>query len=369
MGPVVRSVLHVAQPTTEGVARCVADLAALQERHGWRVAVASPAEGDLPGWASAAAARHLSWSASRSPGPGLGAEVVSLRRLIRNLRPDIVHLHSAKAGLAGRLALRGRLPTIFQPHAWSFLAVRGPISRAALRWERSATRWATAIVCVSEAEREQGAEAGIDGRWFVVPNGVDLDRFSPRDRASARSSLGVGDGPLVVCIGRLSRQKGQDVLLRAWTQASRRVPDARLVLVGDGPEASALRAAASTGVAFAGVSQEVPAWLAAADVVAIPSRWEGMSLAMLEALACGRSLVVSDVPGAREAVTGEVGEVVPVEDPAALAAALVRRLEDPSLRDREGLAARRVAEERFGLERTGDAVIAVYNNVLRDVSS
>ena len=328
------------------------------------MAVASPPEGDLPGWASAAAARHLSWSASRSPGPGVLPEVASLRRIVRTVSPDIVHLHSAKAGLAGRLALRGRLPTVFQPHAWSFLAVTGPVARAALSWERKATRWADAIVCVSEGERDQGSAANVAGRWVVVPNGVDLERFASHDRDEARRALGEPEGPLVVCVGRLSTQKGQDVLLRAWSAVSERYDDARLVLVGGGPDEASLRSASPPGVFFAGLSDEVPLWLAAADLVAVPSRWEGMSLSMLEALAAGRSVVATDGPGAREAVTSDVGEVVPVEDPGALAAALITRIADPALRTAEGAAARSRAEEHYGSERSAERMRDVYGDVL-----
>ena len=327
------------------------------------MAVASPPEGDLPRWAPAAAARHFSWAAGRSPGPGVLRETASLRRIVRSFAPDVVHLHSAKAGLAGRLALRGRIPTLFQPHAWSFLAVTGPVARAALRWERFAARWADAIVCVSRAERDQGVAAGVSGAWEIVPNGVDLDRFTPGDAREARQRLGEAPGPLAVCVGRLSRQKGQDVLLRAWSDVGARVPEARLVLVGGGPDEAELRAAAPSGVSFAGVSDDVVAWLAAADVVVVPSRWEGMSLSMLEALAAGRSVVATDVSGAREAVTDDSGAVVAVEDAGALADALIERLEDPTLSEAEGRAARSIAEERFGLERNAQEMLRVYRDV------
>ena len=92
-----------------------------------------------------------------------------------------VHLHSSKAGLAGRLALRCRVPTLFQPHAWSFDAVDGLARRGALAWERWATRWAAAVVCVSAAERDSGIRLGVRARYEVVPNGVDLDKFAAAD--------------------------------------------------------------------------------------------------------------------------------------------------------------------------------------------
>ncbi|MYW34882.1 glycosyltransferase, partial [Streptomyces sp. SID2119] len=151
-------------------------------------------------------------------------------------RPHVVHAHSAKAGLAGRIAVRGRVPTVFQPHAWSFEAVDGRTAELALGWERFGARWADHILCVSESERRTGQQAGITARWSVIHNGIDLDRFRPggqADRTAARASLPLLDGvdpqaPLVVCVGRLTRQKGQDVLLDAWRRL--RVPGARLVL-------------------------------------------------------------------------------------------------------------------------------------------
>jgi glycosyltransferase involved in cell wall biosynthesis len=366
VGPVVRSILHVAQPTTEGVARCVADLAAYQQRLGWRVSVASPPEGDLPRWVVETGARHLSWRAVRSPGLSVPRETLHLRRLIGADRPEIIHLHSAKAGLAGRLALRGRLPTIYQPHAWSFLAAQGLVRRGALRWERWAARWTDALVCVSRSEREGGITAGVQAPWQIVPNGVDLERFAPLDRSEARRRVGVpSHGPLVVCVGRLDRQKGQDVLLEAWASVSLRRPEATLALVGTGPEEAALRASAPRGVLFPGASTDVPGWLAAADLVVLPSRWEGMSLSMLEAMAAGRSLVMSDVPGAAEALSQGGGALVAPESPEDLFSAILQRLLDPELREEEGAAGRRVAQERFGLERSLAAMQVVYEEVLR----
>jgi glycosyltransferase involved in cell wall biosynthesis len=220
--------------------------------------------------------------------------------------------------------VRGRRPTVFQPHAWSFAAVTGPVATASLAWERLAARWADAVVCVSAGERGAGEAAGVRARrWAVIENGVDLDRFRPADRAAARARLGLPAGPLVVCVGRLSRQKGQDVLLRAWPPVS----GATLALVGDGPDRAALEAAAPPGVLFAGRRDDVADWYAAADVVAVPSRWEGMALAALEALACGRQVVGSDVAGMRE--LGPV-DVVPPDDAEALAAALAAALAEPA---------------------------------------
>jgi glycosyltransferase involved in cell wall biosynthesis len=280
--------------------------------------------------------------------------------------PDVVHLHSSKAGLAGRLAVRARRPTIFQPHAWSFDAVDGLVRRGALVWERVAVRWTDAVVCVSEAERRRGEDAGVRGAWRVIPNGVDLAALTPAtsgERAAARARLGLPANPLVVCVGRLSRQKGQDVLLAAWPAVRRQVPAAHLALVGDGPEGARLRSGSPEDVLFVGLRDDVPDWLAAADVVAAPSRWEGMSIALLEALARARPVVAADTPGAAEAIGDEAGAVVPIEDASRLADELVVRLRAPRRAQIEGRKGRERVERLFDLRRTTAAHAALYEEL------
>ncbi|MGW6058817.1 glycosyltransferase [Streptomyces sp. NPDC055189] len=361
------SVLHVAQPVDGGVARVVTDLVKSQLSAGMRVHVACPDGGSLPDAVRGAGLSPVRWTATRSPGPGLPDEVRRLARVVGELRPDIVHAHSAKAGLAARLALRGRVPTVFQPHAWSFEAVGGVTAGLALRWERFGARWATHVVCVSEAERRTGQRAGIDAPWSVIPNGVDVERFRPMPAQAARAALGLsGQAPLVVCVGRLCRQKGQDVLLRAWAAVTERMPLARLVLVGDGPDAAGLRDRAPASVLFAGDVGDATPWYRAADLVVLPSRWEGMALVPLEAMACARPVVVTDVDGARESLPPELVPhgLVPAEDPRALARAVVGLLGDPPLSASLGRAAHRHVLNTHDVRHTADAVAAVYRELL-----
>jgi glycosyltransferase involved in cell wall biosynthesis len=360
-------VLHVSQPADGGVAVVVADLVRSQVARGHDVAVACSPEGDLAGAVEATGAQLVPWAATRQPGLRTLSEARSLSRIVGAEDPDLVHLHSSKAGLAGRLALRGRLPTIFQPHGWSFEAVGGPLRVAATQWERRATRWTAAIACVSEGERQRGKDMGIRAAFRVVSNGVDLGSFAvagPDERAIARARLGLGEGPLAVCVGRLCEAKGQDILVRSWPKVRGQVDGARLLLVGDGPDDSELRRAAGPGVELVGARRDVRDWLVVADVVVAPSRWDGLSLVLLEALACGRSIVATNVPGAREALGAEAGAIVPVEAPAALAAAVTARLLDPTLAAREGAAARGRAERLFDLRVTHERMAAVYADVL-----
>ncbi|MFF3822957.1 glycosyltransferase [Streptomyces griseus] len=366
------TVLHLVQPVDGGVARVVTDLVRAQAGSGLRPVVACPPGSPLALGAAAAGAEVHGWSVTRAPGPRLAGEVAAARRIVRVSRPDVVHAHSAKAGLAGRIAVRGRIPTVFQPHAWSFEAVGGRTAGLALGWERFGARWADHILCVSESERRTGQDAGITARWSVIHNGVDLDRFRPGgggDRAEARASLPLprgadADAPLVVCVGRLTRQKGQDVLLRAW----RRMPvaGARLVLVGDGPDREGLEASAPPGVQFTGAREDVRPWIRAADVLVLPSRWEGMALAPLEAMACGRPVVLTDVNGARESLPPGHEEhcLVPPEDPEALAAALTALLADPELRASLSRRALRHTRSAFDVRRTAGAVAGLYQELV-----
>ncbi|MFE6596015.1 glycosyltransferase [Streptomyces sp. NPDC057781] len=422
-------VLHVTQPVDGGVARVVSDLTRAQLAAGLRVAVACP-EGGLAAGLRALGADVRHWPATRSPGPALVSEVRRLARVIEDVRPDLVHVHSAKAGLAARLAVRGRVPTVFQPHAWSFEAVGGAAAALALGWERWGARWTARTVCVSEAERLRGVRSRIRGRWAVIPNGIDLDRFGS-DAVERLSDVGdmsdVGDvgiggaeavdgvrlppgagghGPLVVCVGRLCRQKGQDVLLTAWKSVLARVPDARLVLVGEGPDHARLADHASAygfledgpsrarpgghhpapephahatnparpgertpaSVLFAGAVADVRPWYRAADLVVLPSRWEGMALAPLEAMACGRAVVVTDVDGAREGLPPALVPhcLVPPMDPEALADAVSGLLLDAPLRASLGRRGRAHVLSTHDVRHTAGAITAVYDDLLGD---
>ncbi|MFH8614108.1 glycosyltransferase [Streptomyces sp. NPDC017979] len=366
------TILHLAQPVEGGVARVVADLVRAQLAAGLRVEVACPTGGELADRVARAGAPVHHWPAVRQPGPALAREVWTASRLVRRSGCGLVHAHSAKAGLAARLAVRGRVPTVFQPHAWSFDAVEGRAAQLALTWERYGSRWAARTLCVSETERRAGEAAGIAARWAVIHNGVDLDHFGPvGEQRPVRAALpqladAPAGAPVVVCVGRLCRQKGQDVLLRAWPAVLTAVPEARLVLVGDGPDRPQLVRLAPPGVLFTGAAADVRPWLGAADLVVLPSRWEGMALAPLEAMASGRPVVLTDVSGARESLPPghDAHCLVPPDDPRALATALTALLADAELRTRIGRQAQDHTRATRDVRRTAAAVHDLYQDLL-----
>jgi glycosyltransferase involved in cell wall biosynthesis len=362
-----RRVLHVSMPTAAGVPAVLVSYIQKQVAAGWVVYVACPATGRLPGAAADLGARVLRWQAVREPGPTVAAETLQVQRIVAATRPDVVHLHSAKAGLAGRLAIRRRYPTVFQPHAWSFQAASGVTSIAARHWEQLAIRWTDALVCVSAAERRVGTVNGIAGApTWVIPNNVDYTKFEATrlaGRAQARARLGLPDRALAVCVGRLCEQKGQADLLDAWARVPAAVDGAMLVLVGDGPDRARLesRVAGRPDVLLVGERDDVPWWMAAADVVVVPSRWEGMALVPLEAMASARSVIATDVPGMAECLPVDAGTVVRTGDRWALSAELTLRLSHRALADAEGVAGLRyIKEEQDHAAGAAAAVLRVY---------
>jgi glycosyltransferase involved in cell wall biosynthesis len=360
-------IAHVSQPVTAGVAVVVLELAVAQRDRGWSVTIVCPPSGWLAERARELGIAVRGWTACRGPGPRSVTEALRLRRLLGRLDPDVVHLHSSKAGLAGRLAVRGTRPTVFQPHLWSFETASGPLRPASAAWERFASRWTDLVVCVSDDELAAGRAAGVTAEADVVCNGVDTGHFVPGDRTAARRRLGLPEhAPIAVCLGRLAELKGQDQLLSAWPAVLRRLPDAQLVFAGDGPMGPVWRerhpVAGHPSVRWPGHTDQPAAWYTAADVVVLPSRAEGMALVPLEAMACARPVVAFDVGGMRQSVA-DAGAVLPPGDLGLLADAVAARLADPGLARREGERGRRRVELSFDRGRMTDQVAALVDKL------
>jgi glycosyltransferase involved in cell wall biosynthesis len=349
-------VLHVSEVAIGGVATLIRAFSTEQLRRGDEPLLLCPEPLGLPVDA------YLPWQLHRKEPWNYARAYSQLATAVRRTRPDIVHLHSFFAGLIGRLppgvALR-EVGVIYQPHAWNFAAARGSGSlRAVSGWERWASRRTDVVAVNCEDEAQEGRAYGIRPDPVVVGFPVDPAAFLPADaatRARSRLELGLDSRRVVLCLGALCWQKGQDRLVAAWER--RPPPDAVLVLAGGsgGPylrrqDPDVLRRSAphewERSIVPVGHQVDVRPWLQAADVVIQPSRYESMSVAIAEALCSGVPVVTFDVVGAREAIMigseqDVAGDVVPQGDVEALLAALVRRLEDPALLESERAAARR----------------------------
>lgn len=237
-------------------------------------------------------------------------------------------------------------------------------------WTRSAERGA-ALVFVSAAARDAAAAVvgGPKATWRVLHNGVDLEAYRPAagpDRDPLPAELGVPDGvPVVTVVAALRSGKGHAVALRAWPRVRERVPGATLLVVGDGPEGPALRAAGVEGVVFAGSREDVPALLRGSTLALLPSFTEALPTALIEAAASGLAAVATTVGGTAETVEhGRTGLLVPPHDADALGDAVVALLGDPQRRAGYAAAARALAEERFELRRWAHRLGDLYREAL-----
>jgi glycosyltransferase involved in cell wall biosynthesis len=289
---------------------------------------------------------------ARRPSP---AAVLRLARALRSLRPALVHVNLSDQG-DGLTAFAAAALTRRPLTATLNLVI--PRSSPALeRLSRAVLRRARRVIGVSESVGAYLDAQGVPSA--VVRNGI----AAPEPHPGARAELGLEAGDVVVGgIGRLDPQKGWDVLCAAAPLIRARIPGARLVVIGDGPERERLAALGQdAGVSFAGYRERAGRFAGAFDVAVVPSRYEGFGLVALEAMLAGVPVVASRIGGLPE-VVGDTALLVPPEDPAALAAAVVELLEQPErargLTERAG----RRAEQAFGRARMAAETLAVWTS-------
>lgn len=364
-----RLLFVLTSPVRGGVEEVVLALLRRLEPGEFRLALAAPRPlldalaPDLAGVAlEATDAAPESWRAT--------AEVRRLAQFMRRFRPHVVNPHLFRSVLvAAPLARLCRVPAVVETYhgreAW-----RQGLLRGRFVVDRLAARFVDRVITVSAAARDflvhgKGYPAA---KVVVVPNGRDLSVYAPGDsREAAREEFGLDrDTPLVGVVGRLEAQKGHTHLLDAWPAVVRALPDARLLLVGEGSlrgplQAQARAAGVARSVIFAGYRADVPRMLDAMDVVALPSLHEGMPLTVIEAAAAARPVVATAVDGTVEVVReGETGRLVPPADAAAFGRALVDVLSSPERGAALGRAARALALEQFGIDRQVEATARIY---------
>ena len=247
-----------------------------------------------------------------------------------------------------------------------------PNDRSTLRTavDRLTTRLSDVVVSNSEAGARYAEDLGAaPDDVTIIRNGRHVEQFRTADPGDVNAELGIDDDELVVgTVGRLIERKGHFELVTAWAEVERRVPEARLLVVGDGADRDAIEAHAeelgcADTIDFLGRRSDVPELLATMDVFAFPSHFEGLPGAVIEAMAAGRAIVATPVDGTAELLDGyRTGLFVPVDDPDTLAWGIVRLLEHPQLRAELGESAQADALAEFTIARMVEQFEALYRD-------
>ncbi len=355
------------QPVDGGVGRHVADLATGLSARGHDVVLCGPAAPSSLGSGHA----HVQLSMGRAVSANDLRSVARFARIVRHVRPDVIHAHSSKAGAIARLArpLHPSIPVIYTPHGYAFDGhFSRPLERLAYREiERLLAPIATRVVCVCEAEAKLARAIGPARRVRVVYNGIEpTDDRRPDPRIAALAE----HGPVVCALTQLRPGKGLETLIDAMTSVLARHPQAQLAIGGEGPELQRLQArTARMGIAdrihFFGMSCDPLAMLRGADIFVHPSWAEAFPYVVLEAMWARSAIVASNVGGIGEAlIDGQSGILVAPGERGPLADALSDLLEDPLRRAHMGEAAGERVRRCFTLAKTVNGVLTVYGDVI-----
>ncbi|MHB0992073.1 MAG: glycosyltransferase [Burkholderiales bacterium] len=347
-------ILHIIASTGVGGAeKHLLDLCRLQQASGLDIAVALPAEGEL---AAALKKQGTACYLSRAGGRWNPWALWSLRRLIRQIDPDLVHAHMLKsAAMVGRA--NRSVPCVATAH--NIVKHIGPF------------RFCRHVICVSDMVRDSLSRRGYPpSRSSVVYNAVDMHTFGTDKRDSIRSQLGWQDKLVVLCVARLVPAKGQQYAIEAMAQLAAQLPGLYLVLAGSGPDRDKLtRLSSVLGVSdrvdFLGTRHDVPDLLAACDMYLQPSLKEGFCIAFLEAMATGLPCIGTQT-GAIPAMldSGVNGLLITPGDSLAIAEAIGAIAADGDRALRFARAARTAARSRFSPDKQTVDTIEVYRRVL-----
>lgn len=303
----------------------------------------------------------------------------ALKRELRAYKPDLVHTHSSKAGILGRLAAHQLgLPAVHTIHGASFHFGQNPILHHAYRFaERRAARWCEHFITVCDAMIDQYVAAGVAtrDRFTTIYSGMDVDRFLQPSRSASevRSALNLQPGDLVFGkVARLFHLKGHNYLIEAAPAVVRAIPNIRFLLVGDGILKDQYQhRIAELGLTdhfrFAGLvpPDQVTDYLHAMDAVVHTSDWEGLARVLPQALIAGRPVISFNIDGAPEVCRdGETGLIVKHRDVEGLAAAIIRMAQDASMRSKMAATGKALFTDPFRHQTMTSRIRDVYQMVL-----
>ncbi|MGI9500428.1 MAG: glycosyltransferase family 4 protein [Geminicoccaceae bacterium] len=371
----VAMLIHDYLPHIGGAERQLATLAPALMDRGIKMSVLTRGRKESPAFERMGGVDvHRATLLPGKPFASLAYTTQTLAALMR-IKPDLLHVHglfgTMTTGLAARATLG--LPLVAKllrggPGLGDIDRLRAKI--LGQKRLQAIARQVESFVAISPDLIEELEAIGVErSRCHLIPNGVDIDRFRPaeaKEKTALRRTLDLPENaPVVLFSGRLEQEKRVDHLLTAWPMVLARHPEASLVIVGDGSQAAGLRQAAPARTRFTGAIEDVTPWLRAADIFTLPSLAEGLSNAVLEALASGLPAAVLDIPGNRHLITHqETGLLLPTDDGQSLADTLADLMDTPEQRERLGSAGRNLIEQRYSLDRTADRLVELYHRAL-----
>ena len=295
-------------------------------------------------------------------------------QLMQDEQIQIVHAHGSRA--ASNMVWPARklhIPLIYTVHGWSFHDDQSWPIRVARQWsEKLICSMADSVICVSQSNADTGRERfGLEGA-YVIENGINLERFNPGNSfADLRREFGFSPDDFVAgFIARCTKQKAPLDFLNAVRMAHERNPRVKGLFVGEGDmdaEVDALIAdrGMNSYVFRSKFRTDVPELLSCINVYCLPSLWEGLSIALLEAMAMGKAIVATPTDGTKEVIAHEDdGLVIPFERPAALSEAIIRYCADRSLYEQCGQHAIQLVARRFDARRVSDMVSEIYQSLV-----
>ena len=294
-------------------------------------------------------------------------------RLVDSEGISLIHAHGSRAASNMLFAAaRTRKPLVYTVHGWSFHDDQPALVRRLRAWsEKLICHRASRVICVSQSNADTGRQVFGLKQADVIENGINLDVFSPSQARSLRQQFGFSDDDFVAgFVARATKQKSPLLFLQAVEQAHARCPQVKGLFVGEGDMDSDVDAYITDHhlgdyLFRSKFRTDVPDVLKTIDVYCLPSLWEGLSIALLEAMAMGKAIVATPTDGTRELIADrENGLVVPFNDAARLADTILELGCDPQLFSHCSIGARALVAERFDARRVADSVMRIYNNFI-----
>lgn len=297
----------------------------------------------------------------------------ALRRIIKQLKPDIVYAHSSKAGALARIADLGlKNKVIYNPHGWAFNMQQSAKKQEMYKWvEKISAHFCDKIVCISDAERESALREKIckPSKLQVIYNGIDLEEIE-KTAPMSRAQLGIPEDAFVVgMVGRLSKQKAPDTFVKSAKLIKEKIPNALFLMVGDGElrgQIEGLINQYDLGSSFliTGWVDNPTAYMKIMDIGMLLSRWEGFGLVLPKYMACGVPIIATNVDAIPNIVKDGVNGMLINKDSFVGAQKVCTRLNsDTELKDRIIVSAKSMVKNKFGAKRVAKESIELYKNL------